>query len=245
MPRKLVVGVNDLQSAHPEIASQALDWDPTTVSYGSNKIMPWNGKCGHSWHATIKNRVLARSGCPYCAGQSVLPGFNDLMTIAPDVAQYAHGWDPRSVTAKSGLHKTWKCHCGYIWETSPNSMMFSRDIGTNGCHACSRRNFRFNDAAYLYLMNREGEQQIGITNNPSNRFRRHYLNGWNLTELIGPKDGRKIHNRELAIKRWIRSRIGCVAGTRENWYTSRFRVSSISELEWIISQDLAWQLTGR
>lgn len=30
------------------------------------------------------------SGCPYCAGRKVLPGFNDLETLYPDVAAQWH-----------------------------------------------------------------------------------------------------------------------------------------------------------
>jgi predicted GIY-YIG superfamily endonuclease len=124
-------------------------------------------------------------------------------------------------------------------------MMYSNKIGTNGCHACSRRNFRFNDDAYLYLMEREKDQQIGITNNPANRLGRHYLNGWRLVELQGPADARQIHARELAIKRWLKARIGCVEGTRENWDKQNLCVSSIVDLEWRIVHDLDWSLTKR
>lgn len=41
---------------------------------------------GHIWSA-IPNSVLNGSGCPYCSGNSVLIGFNDLWTTRPDVAR--------------------------------------------------------------------------------------------------------------------------------------------------------------
>jgi predicted nucleic acid-binding Zn-ribbon protein len=243
--RKVLVGFNDLQTVDPELAREALGWDPTQFTRGSKAKVKWQGKCGHVWAATIKNRHALKSNCPYCSNNAVLKGFNDLATLAPDVAKYAHQWDPSTATAWSNVYKKWKCHCGYIWETSPGSMMFSNQIGTNGCHACSRRNFRFNDDAYLYLMERKNDQQIGITNNPLNRFRKHFLSGWKLIEVQGPASAWKIHKRELAIKRWIKKKIGCVEGTRENWYKENLCVSSIAELEWKISHDLAWQLTQR
>lgn len=242
--QKILVGFNDLETISPLLAKEAHGWNPQDFTKASCKKVEWKGQCGHIWTTMIKNRYLAKSGCPYCAGQAVLKGFNDLATIAPDVAQYAYQWDPSTVTARSGISQNWKCHCGYIWKTKPASMMHSRDIGTNGCHACSRRNFRFNDDAYLYLMQRSGEQQIGITNNPTNRLQKHRKKGWNLVEIIGPADATKIHSRELAVKRWLQKRIGCVEGTRENWYKTNLCVSSIAELEWKIAHDLAWRLTG-
>lgn len=243
--KKILLGFNDLATIAPALAKEAYNWNPQDFTSGSNAKVLWKGKCGHIWNAQIKNRYIGNTGCPYCAGQAVLPGFNDLATIAPDVAQYVHDWDPSTVTAYSGVHRLWKCHCGYEWKTTPSSMMFSRNIGTNGCHACSRRNFCFNDDAYLYLMQRDGEQQIGITNNPANRLKRHYRNGWNLIEIVGPADAAAMHSRELGIKRWIQKRVGCIAGTKENWSQEKLCVSAIADLEWRIAQDLGWGLTGR
>ena len=236
--RKILVGFNDLQTIDSDLAKEASGWDPTIYTKHSKAKLPWEGKCGHTWNATISNRYYNGSGCPYCSNNAVLAGFNDLATIAPEVAKYAYEWDPSTVTAKSGIYKQWKCSCGYIWETSPQSMMFSQDIGTNGCHACSRRNFRFGDNAYLYLLEREEDQQIGITNNPANRLRKHSANGWQLIEMQGPANAREIHARELSIKRWIKQHVGCVCGTRENWLKENLCVFSIAELEWKIAHDL-------
>lgn len=37
------------------------------VTYGSNIKMNWQcNKCNHKWYATIKNRIIHRSGCPKC-----------------------------------------------------------------------------------------------------------------------------------------------------------------------------------
>ncbi len=243
--RKILIGFNDLKSVDPELVAQAYGWNPEEFTRYSKTKLKWKGTCGHIWEATISNRYGRESGCPYCSSNAVLKGFNDLKTVAPEIAKYAYEWDPSTVTARSGIYKKWKCGCGYIWETSPNSMVFSNQIGTNGCHACSRRNFRFSDDAYLYLMERDKDQQIGITNNPKNRFRRHYRNGWRLVELQGPSNAWKIHERELTIKRWIKSRVGCVDGTRENWFKTDLCVSSIAELEWKIVHDLEWALTCR
>lgn len=44
---KLLVGVNDLGTIDPEIASQADGWDPKTLTAGSSKKMAWKCIKGH------------------------------------------------------------------------------------------------------------------------------------------------------------------------------------------------------
>ena len=58
---------------------------PDTVSYGSKKKVWWMCENGHSWQTTVHVRSEG-SGCPYCTGRKVLPGFNDLKTLCPGVA---------------------------------------------------------------------------------------------------------------------------------------------------------------
>lgn len=43
----------------------------------------------HIWYATPSNILKSKNatGCPYCAGQKVLKGFNDLWTTHPDIAK--------------------------------------------------------------------------------------------------------------------------------------------------------------
>lgn len=62
---------------------------PDAVSYGSKKKVRWTCENGHSWQTTVHVRSEG-SGCPYCTGRKVLPGFNDLETLYPDVAAQ---WD--------------------------------------------------------------------------------------------------------------------------------------------------------
>lgn len=79
--KKVVVGFNDLQSKYPEIAAEADGWDPTTRTSKSDDIVDWICPLGHKYPARIANRTPPHSnGCPYCSGNKVLPGFNDLAT---------------------------------------------------------------------------------------------------------------------------------------------------------------------
>ena len=41
---KLVVGINDLATLHPEVAAEADGWDSSKVLAGTHKKMPWKCK---------------------------------------------------------------------------------------------------------------------------------------------------------------------------------------------------------
>ena len=140
-------GKRPLSETHPHLAVQ---WSskntlsPDEVTAGSNKKAEWLGACGHEWEAVINSRVRG-NGCPYCAGQKVLPGFNDLATV--DFA-LASQWSNRNVlrtdevTAKSGKKVWWMCEKGHEWE----AVISHRTNGT-GCPVCAGKNVLpgFND----------------------------------------------------------------------------------------------------
>lgn len=84
-------GFNDLATTHPAVAAL---WHstrngaltPKDVSFGVQRRVWWVCPLGHEWEATVANRTLRQgSGCPFCAGKAVWPGFNDLATANPDV----------------------------------------------------------------------------------------------------------------------------------------------------------------
>jgi len=85
---KLIVGVNDLATVNPELAKE---WDyeknektPQDYMSGSGVKVWWRCKENHEWKATIVNRVKGR-GCPYCTGNKVKVGYNDLFTTHPQL----------------------------------------------------------------------------------------------------------------------------------------------------------------
>lgn len=139
--RKILVGFNDLKTTHPELAKE---WHPTKngelkptdVVAGSSKKVWWKDQYGHEWDAIISSRVTGR-GCPFCAGNKVLSGFNDLATKCPELLEE---WDykknsvlPNSVFPKSSQRVWWKCENGH-------SYLMSIDKKTSrgfGCPICS------------------------------------------------------------------------------------------------------------
>jgi hypothetical protein len=68
-----VVGESDLLTTHPEIANEAVGWDPTLVKAGTNARRRWMCQFGHQWTAVIASRALRGSGCPSCANYGFSP----------------------------------------------------------------------------------------------------------------------------------------------------------------------------
>jgi len=157
-----------------------------------------------------------------------LVGFNDLKFLHPDIAEQADGWDPTTVTAKSGQKKSWKCLLGHNWD----AVVANRTPPTNsGCPVCVEKGYNPGKFAWFYLMQRPGEQQLGITNNIEQRDREHGSKGWILLDHAGPRCGREILDLETTFKQWLKTSVGVVKGTTENWATTSMEVQSLAELK--------------
>ena len=126
--------------AHPELvpewAESNGDLKPEEIPYGSNKKITWIGKCGHEWETAVKNRSNG-SGCPFCSGNQVLYGFNDLASAHPELAaewsELNYPLYPSAVAAKAGRKAWWRCSgCGQHWQ----SRIVDRTNG-HGCPVCA------------------------------------------------------------------------------------------------------------
>lgn len=147
---------NSLSAYRPDLAEEwsfrNLPLTPDDVSFGSHKQVWWHGPCGHEWQAVIKSRAIGQqSGCPYCANRRVLPGYNDLSTRFPNVAEE---WSdrnaplkPNQVAAYCNRKVWWKGKCGHEWQ----SKISDRSSG-HGCPYCRDHKLLvgFNDFATLY-----------------------------------------------------------------------------------------------
>lgn len=226
--RGILPGENDLKSRFPEIAKEAFGWDPSSVRAHTHLKKSWKCPLGHIYTSRVQNRTQLGAGCPFCSGKEVLEGFNDLNTTVPEIANEAYGWDPKMYTRGSIERMEWKCLEGHIYRSTINSR--TRTNGS-GCPVCAKYGFNAEAESWLYLMERPGEQQIGITNNLKQRIRQHERNGWYLLDQVGPSDGRLVLETETALKRWMRQAVQLLDGTDENWATSEMEVSSLAELK--------------
>ena len=109
---------------------------PNAITCGSNKKVLWRCEKDHEWSATVKNRALIGSGCPYCGCRAVLKGFNDLATVHPKLisewSERNHPLNPTDVSAYSNRKVWWRCDKGHEW----NALISSRSDG-HGCPYCA------------------------------------------------------------------------------------------------------------
>ena len=144
--KTVVPGETDLLTRFPTLAAQ---WDydknadvrPDELCAFSNRRVWWRCEKGHSYLAAVSARVRTNSGCPYCAGRKVLPGFNDLATKKPLVAAQ---WDydlngdltPQMLSAGSRNKVWWHCSQGHRWRAA----IYAR-TGAKGteCPVCARQ----------------------------------------------------------------------------------------------------------
>ena len=144
--KKVIPGENDLASTFPGLAAQ---WHPTKngsltpqqITPCSNRKVWWRCELGHDYQACVSSRTANGSGCPYCAGRKVLPGFNDLATLAPELARQWHPTlngtlTPDMVTTGSRRKVWWQCDQGHVWKSVIYSRAGSRQCG---CPVCAGR----------------------------------------------------------------------------------------------------------
>ena len=213
--------------------------DPQTVVAGSDKRGWWKCSQGHHYDSQIKSRCLRGASCPYCSGRYLLENFNDLETTHPVLSREAVGWKPKNYRFGSNRKLEWKCQeCNNVY---PASIKARASLGTS-CPSCASYGFKPDQEAFMYLMYRENELQVGITNNIDQRLKHHFRHGWIEIDRIGPYYGRNVLNIENQIKNWLAANVRIVDGTTENWYSSELTITSLIELLGIvkISADLFW-----
>ncbi|HRV50954.1 MAG TPA: zinc-ribbon domain-containing protein [Saccharofermentans sp.] len=138
---------------------------PFDVSCGSHKKVLWTCDKGHTWAATVKNRALRGSGCPYCEHRAVLKGYNDLQTLFPEVAKT---WSPKNklkpyeVSSRSNTEVLWVCEKGHEWK----ARVADRTEG-HGCPYCAGQRVwkGFNDLATTHpnLVAEWSEKNVGLS----------------------------------------------------------------------------------
>jgi hypothetical protein len=241
--KAVLSGFNDLATINSQIAAQADGWDPTTVTFGSNKKLGWKCELGHRWKAQVNNRTSG-NGCPVCSGNTVLFGFNDLATTHPEIAGQACGWDPTNVIAGSHKKLSWQCELGHQWRAQIKDRTTGR-----GCPSCAVSGFDPNQQGFLYLVDHFDLHmfQIGITNFPDDRLGIHKRSGWEVIELRGPMDGHLTQQLETSCLHALERRgaiLGHKAGIEkfdgysEAWTKSSLNVTSIRQmLDWVYNDE--------
>ena len=138
--RKILQGFNDLATVNPKLIPR---WDekknlPITidmVGVGTHGKYWWLCSKGHSWESVISHMASEKTtqsksnGCPYCSGRKVLQGFNDLATVAPEIARQWHSTlnadlKPSMVTAGNNTKVWWECDKGHAYQAKVGNRFY-------------------------------------------------------------------------------------------------------------------------
>ena len=120
------------------------DWSnnhvsPDEVNKGSKDTVWWVCPTCHGHYLQSPSaKVYKNAGCIYCSGKSVLAGYNDLLSTAPDIAKEWHPIKnepvrPDAITPNSGKNIWWQCKLGHEWQATVSN----RTRKHSGCPYCT------------------------------------------------------------------------------------------------------------
>lgn len=135
--KRIKEGVNDLATLYPGLVKY---WDKTNplpiTNFGrrGQKNVKWEcPDCLGKWTATpiVQTAKKSNAYCPYCSGNKLLSGFNDIATLHPEKAKQFHptlnGTKKVSDFQPSSYKKVWWFNekCGHEWEQTIANRMKS------------------------------------------------------------------------------------------------------------------------
>jgi hypothetical protein len=145
--RKVVTGINDIATTHPELAAQMVDQAlATKVAAGSTKVVSWwcSEDPRHVWDTRLVDRSKYGNCCPICSGHRVQIGVNDLATTHPEVAEQLDQRElGRELSAGSDRMVMWQCKIAseHRWTAS-----VANRVAGNGCAICLNQSLQNNRA---------------------------------------------------------------------------------------------------
>ena len=247
--KQVIEGVNDLASSHHEVAQT---WHPTknrpltpfSVTKGSSRKVWWVCPLGHEYESQISNRTKG-AGCGVCDNKIILPGFNDLATLRPELLarwNYAqNSMEPDEIGLGSQKKVWWKCDEGHEWLSTPANQASGHD-----CPECGRFGYRGAMPGLLYLLDSEklGAGKVGITNLNTRNSRIEILGqfGFKVLRTWEHQDGFVIRSLETETLRYLRKELkfapylskqdmGQIGGWKETF--SRHVIEDFDLADWI------------
>lgn len=213
-------GFNDLVSKLPNLAKE---WDyeenapinPKEILFQTDLIVAW--RCtdhNHPWKTSPYKRIKEKSNCPYCGNYKLLKGFNDLVTMAPNLAQE---WDkkqnkvtPSNVIFGSHDKYWWKCVDGHSWDATVSSRCDRVGRRGNGCPQCAKSGFDPGAPAVLYFIENTQKDafKIGITNEGTTRLQAFASRGWKVHASFQFPRGADARLLEKQMQSWLLDDLG-------------------------------------
>ncbi len=150
---RLLKGFNDLATTHPELIPEWSNnnlFNPTQIMKNSLYVANWIcPTCGGEYSEKVSERTLGDDSCPYCKGERVLTGYNDLATKNPEIAVEWMDINPKKANEVMGSMSKggwWSCSVcgGKYW-----SRLIDRTQNNNQCPYCNGKRVLtgFNDLA--------------------------------------------------------------------------------------------------
>ena len=162
---KVIKGQNDFETWCKQNNREDMlaEWDyeknypvtPDAIGRGSPKKVWWICAKGHHFDSRLNSRIYQNCNCPYCSGQRLLVGFNDLQTTYPDIASEWHptkngDLKPTDVSIGSNKKVWWLGKCGHEWCAN----IHPRKKGV-GCPKCKLElHTSFSEQAIYYYANK-------------------------------------------------------------------------------------------
>lgn len=151
---KVLKGFNDLTTIKPDIAKE---WSPKNISKPEDYLSDstytvfWRCEKGHDYEYRICDKEVGNSQCPYCSDKKILVGFNDLVTLKPELAKE---WSkkntskPEQYLTTSTYSALWTCQKGHNYKYP----ICDKKEGDSQCPYCSGKKLLtgFNDLKTKY-----------------------------------------------------------------------------------------------
>ena len=145
--RYAISGENDIATLFPELLKEQdyekndqLGIKPQNVKKNTDKKIWWICSNNHSYEATIPARRRG-TGCPYCSGNKILVGFNDLATTNPELLEKWNyeknnklGITPKSISKSYSKKVWWKCKNGHEYQRH----VYNERKGSGRCPICKK-----------------------------------------------------------------------------------------------------------
>lgn len=127
---KTLSGFNDLETKAPHLLKywdyEKNDIKPNQIAVNSLIKVWWKCDKNHSYDMTPGGKYNENYGCPICSNMRILKGYNDLVTIYPNIAEQWHPTKngklkPDEVAYGSGVKVWWVCEKdkkNHVWKTA-------------------------------------------------------------------------------------------------------------------------------
>lgn len=225
---------------HPHLAKEAVGWDPSKYSFGSHAKLDWKCSQGHNFSMILKSRTLQNYGCPICSGKKIMPGFNDLQTLFPELAKELINGDATIIGPWTKKKAEWKCSTGHTWLAA----VANRTSNQSGCPFCANKEVfaGFNDLKSLFpdiAAQADGWDPTQVLAGTKKKYKWKCQQNHKWTAEVGSRTFRNLgcptcSNRKLSSGvNDLASTHPAIAKQADDWDPSEFIAGSKKKMKWI------------